>query len=370
VKKTGIITTQYAPNYGALLQTFAMQKYLDKIYGYEKAEVINYYPPHAKEFWKIFHWEKSFKRLALNAYLLLHPGLIKMKKKNTKNFKNFINEYIRCSKEYLTFEELKSLKEEYDTLICGSDQIWNITRHDDPAWFLYFSKEWDSCRKIAYAPSVADKIPAGHEKNLTAYLDNLDYISVREDVDVEQLQPFTNKEVKHVCDPVFLLSPSEWESYLPESKVKEPYIFCYFISTGDLAPKVVDRMRELTGLKVLHFNVNIRDKFNSEYNIRGGTPFEFVNYIKNATYVCTNSFHCTAFSVLFKKDFLVVKKSSANSRMESLVRSSGLKNRFVDEKTVIEDITMEKLKTDYSGYKMEEFITYSKAYIEGAIKSE
>lgn len=369
MEKIGIITTQYSPNYGALLQAFALQEYLKCNYPDFKIEIIDYYPQHADDFWKLFHKVRDYKDILLNVYSLLHPKLLLTKKREFNEFKRFINQNLNCSARYYSFSELEKLEQQYNTLICGSDQIWNIARHDDPAWFLYFSKSWKNCKKIAYAPSVADTIPYGHENNLVKYLNNLNGISVREDVDVEQLQQYTNKEVKHVCDPVFLLTQEEWEKYLPESNIKEPYILCYFISVGDFAFEAVKKLRELTGLKVLYINVNMRDKLKSDYDIRTASPFEFVNYIRNASYVCTNSFHCTAFSILFKKNFFVIRKQMSNSRMESLIRTSGLKNCFLDKDNV-QKLDVDKLQTDYSAYAMEKFISVSKQYIEEGINGK
>ena len=369
MKKIGVVTTQYAPNYGALLQTFAMQTYLKEQYGETSAEVVNYFPPHAKDFWKLFPPRKGIRDLALTVFSMLKPRQLLIRKKRLKVFKTFIQKYLSVSKPYYTFQELENVEADYHTLICGSDQIWNITRHDNPAWFLYFSRNWKDCKKIAYAPSVADQIPAGHEENLIKYLANLDHISVREDVDVLQLKPYTDKTIHHVCDPVFLLTPEQWGQYLPEPTIKEPYILCYFISVGEFAPKVVEKLRQLTGLKVVHINVNARDKFHSEYDLKAEDPFSFLSYIKNAKYVCTNSFHCTAFSILFQKNFLAVRKQTANSRLESLVRASGLENRFVDPIS-LDGLTVEQLQCDYSVSKMESFIAASKAFLSEALGNE
>ncbi len=368
MKKIGVITTQYSPNYGALLQTFALQKYLKKHYSEKEIEVINYFPEHSKKFWDIFPNRKGWKNKLLAIYLFLHPQYIKAKKERLSKLKKFVEDNISCSKAYSEYEELEQLEMEYDTLICGSDQIWNITRHDDPAWFLYFSKEWKECTKIAYAPSVADKIPAGHEEHLKEYLQNLDFISVRESSDIEQLKKYTSKEIWHVCDPVFLLSAQEWSEYFPKVDIiKEPYILCYFISAGDFAADVVKKIRNLTGIKVVYINVNIRDKFNADYDERIADPADFVNYIKNARYVCTNSFHCTAFSILFKKDFLVVPKQSANSRMKSMIDKAGIENRFI-YKEKINDLNIQDLEVDYSKCNLEQWIKESKDYLNEAIE--
>lgn len=366
--KIGVITTQYSPNYGALLQTFALQKYLKERYGEESAEVINYLPPHCKNFWNIYPNGKGIKDLLLRLYLWLHPCIIKERKEQFRLFREFIDSNITCSEKYYSMDDLKNAEGIYDALICGSDQIWNITRHDDPVWFLYFSKGWEKTVKIAYAPSVADIIPEGHESNLNKYLENLDYISVRESNDVEQLAKYTSNKIHHVCDPVFLLSRDEWNQYLPENTIHEPYILCYFISTGDFAVEVVEKLKKLTGLKVLHVNVNIRDKFNSDYNIRTASPFEFINYIKNASFICTNSFHCTAFSVLYKKDFFVVPKHNANSRMDSLMKKTGMSGRFITKERLYK-LNIDDLKIDYAEHDIQQWIAESKEFLNGALEN-
>lgn len=366
--KIGVITTQYSPNYGALLQTFALQTYLKKNYGEEVTEVINYIPPHSKNFWSIYPNEKGYKDFLLRIYLRIHPTYIRSRKLLFKQFTTFIKEYITCSNVYYTLEELEKLEGIYDRLICGSDQIWNITRHDDPVWFLYFSRKWIDCVKIAYAPSVADKIPKGHENSLRAYLENLDYISVRESDDIEQLANYTSKNIYHVCDPVFLLSKEQWEKLLPQDRIQEPYILCYFISVGDFAGKVVKKIKKITGMKIVHVNVNIRDKFRADYDIRTASPFEFINYIRNASFICTNSFHCTAFSVIFQKNFFVVPKHEANSRMDSLMKKIGLSSRFVN-KEQLDDLRLDDLKIDYSNCGIQQWITDSKEFLKGAINN-
>lgn len=366
IMKIGVITTQYSPNYGALLQTFALQTYLKSNYGEGAAEVINYVPPHSKDFWSIYPTSGGYKNLLLRMYLWMHPGFVQKRKLLFQQFRRFIQKYIICTKEYYTLDELERLEGNYDILICGSDQIWNITRHDDPAWFLYFSKKWTGCTKIAYAPSVADKIPEGHEGNLKKYLENLDYISVRESDDVKQLVQYTSKDIYHVCDPVFLLSKEQWSNFLPENRIQEPYILCYFISTGDFAADVVKRIKEITGMKIVHVNVNIRDKFGADYDIRTASPFEFVSYIRNASLICTNSFHCTAFSVIFQKDFLVIPKHEANSRMASLMKKVGMSSRFIS-KQQLDNLSSEDLKIDYDNFDIQQWILDSKEFLKEAI---
>lgn len=359
--KIGVITTQYSPNYGALLQTFALQQYLSRIDDVENVEVIDYYPAHAKSFWNVYSNKKDIKNILHNVYLFLHQKSVKAKKKQFEVFRSFIRENIKCSKSY-SVDSIVNTRDDYDVFICGSDQIWNMTRHDDPIWFLYFTKDWSEKKKFAYAPSVADEIPQECYANLKKYIDNLDQVSVREIGDVDQIYRITNREVFHACDPVFLLSPDEWNNLIPEKKITQPYIFCYFISTGDYAVSVVKKVKDITGLDVVHVNVNARDRFNSKWDIRNCTPFEFVSYIKNATYICTNSFHCTAFSLLFRKNFIVVPKQTANSRMESLMEKANIGDRFLHPEQ-LPTLKKSDLEVDYSDTHLNDWIEESKQFI-------
>jgi len=359
--KIGVITTQYSPNFGALLQTFALQRYLSSIDSVEDVEVIDYFPEHAKSFWNVYSEKKDIKNRLHNVYLFLHQKNVKARKKQFEIFRQFIKENIKCSRR-LSADDISSTREMYDAFICGSDQIWNMTRHDDPIWFLYFTKGWEEKIKFAYAPSIADKIPAQYNEHVAQYLDNLDQVSVRESVDVEQLKGISDREIFHACDPVFLLSPEDWSSLIPPIDVKEPYIFCYFISTGDYAVSVVKKLKEITGLDVLHVNVNARDRFDSKWDIRNCTPFEFISYMKNATYVCTNSFHCTAFSLLFRKNFIVVPKKTANSRMESLMKKANIGDRFIYP-DMLSSLNRDALTVNYSESNLDEWITESKNFI-------
>ena len=364
--RIGVITTQYSPNFGALLQTFALQKFIQSIESVELVEVVDYYPEHAKYFWSVYSHSKKVRDILLNVYIFFHRKQIQSRKKQFVLFEGFVKDYIKLSKRY-TSETIGESRSAYDVFICGSDQIWNLTRHDDPIWFLYFTKEWKEKIKFSYAPSIADSIPTQYYASVQKYIDNLDQISVRESGDVEQLKKITGREVFHACDPVFLLPDYEWEKLIPEQKIEKPYILCYFISTGDYAVSVVKKLKKMTGLEIVHVNVNARDRFNSEYDIRNCTPFEFAGYIKNAAYVCTNSFHCTAFSLIFKKNFIVVPKKTANSRMESLMQMANIGNRFVYPNQ-LPNLLESDLVVDYSRFNLSEWIESSKKFILKGLK--
>lgn len=370
--KIGVVTTQYASNYGALLQTYALQHYLNMDCE-QKAEVLNYYPKHYKNYWRLIPRARGIKNIVANSIYCCQPWRIYKKNKRFKGFKAFLRERVKCSKTFFSREDIEKEECTYDILICGSDQIWNVSRHDsiDPVWFLSLNGDWGRARKVAYAPSVADPIPDKHKNTLKKFLNEFSYVSVREKDDVSQIKELYDREVYHVCDPVFLLNQEEWRDIMVKHKFDKPYILCYFLNPSSEAVELVSYMRKLIGIQVVQVDVNNLNKIKCNKDIIDATPEEFLGLIDNAAYVVTNSFHCTAFSVLFEKNFIVVRKKTANARMDSLLRKIGLEDRI---KSAEEVKKMDKFTfdVDYAPVKskLNEYINYSKDYLRGAITED
>lgn len=368
--KIGVVTTQYASNYGALLQTYALQQYLNHDCGSE-AEVLNYFPKHYMNYWKLIPTARNIKGMVANGIYCLQPWRIYKKSKRFKAYKEFLSNRVKCSKAYFSKEDIEKDECPYDMLFCGSDQIWNVSRHDliDPVWFLAFDGNWGKIKKVAYAPSVADFIPQKHKNTLRKYLNKFSAVSVRENDDVVQLEELFDGKIYHVCDPVFLLSPEAWRSIIVKPKLNQPYILCYFLNPSREAAEIVSHIKSVTGRRIVQIDINNLNKIKCDKDIIDATPEEFLGLIDNAEYVITNSFHCTAFSVLFEKNILVVRKKTANARMESLLEKIGLEDRVVSLKEVkkMDEIDLE---VDYSlcRPKLYEFIEYSKNYLAKVIE--
>lgn len=365
--RIGLITTQYSPNYGALLQAYSLQEYMRSEFDAD-VEVIDYYPSHAQSFWDIYPKGRGFRHLARNLRLMVDRSAVAGKKRRMARNRQFVNEYLNCTRRCTNESDILALGR-YDAYVCGSDQIWNLTRHNDPNWFLYFARLMDGVRKVAYAPSVADPIPESEKADVAKYLENLDAISVRESEDVAQIQPLTSKPVVDVCDPVFLRPADQWAQFGVSSGIDEPYIFCYFISPDESAVRAVSKVRALTGLKVVQANVNVRDKFHSEWNVLDAGPREFIGLIQGASYVCTNSFHASAFSIMFRNNLFIVPKKTANRRMGNLISTLGLPDLFATDDRIsrLSDVT--ELTTDYGNcdVRQESWVSFSRRYLADAL---
>lgn len=311
-----IITTHFANNMGALLQCYALLKYI-RANETSDCEVLNYLPKDNNLSWKLCPKPRCFKDVLKNAYSLLPNKVISKLKKNHV-MKTFISNYLPLTDRVYRRKDMLSIPPVADAYICGSDQIWNFRLFDDLTYYLDFCDLLPNTRRISYAASITNFWDKQQVEKVESSLKKFDTITLRDRNFVKSVSQIAQQDVSFVCDPVFLLSKEEWLSFAKEDKcIDEPYILCYFISVPDIAVKAVEKLRKRTGYKVIHLNVNVRDRFNSDYNIKIADPRDFIGLIKNATYVCTNSFHCSCYSIIFKKDFMFLK-GTKDERAETL----------------------------------------------------
>lgn len=366
--KINILTFQFAKNYGAILQAHALSSYIKNDL-HEECEIIQYWPDRSEASWKMYYRISDLRVLLRNIYVFFNLKYKKEYKEKNRIMHKAISELLPLTHIKYNKETIHTNPPLADAYICGSDQVWNFVKcFDDPTYFFDFTKGMKNVRRIGYAPSIADPWPESRWGEFRGYLANMDYISVREKSDVEVVKQLSGKPVTHVIDPVFLQSKEYWSNLAVEPIIKEPYIFCYFLGTNDLAVELVNKVREVTGCKVVHLNLNARDRFNSDYDLRAVSPQEFIGFIKNAAYVCTNSFHCSAFSIIFQRNYCVAPKGFANARMESLQEMFGLGQRMFQH-DAIADLNKERLAIDYShaADRFAPFEKESKEYLNNAL---
>ena len=369
--KVNILTFQFAKNYGAILQAHALSSYIKNELK-EDCEIIQYWPDRSDASWNMYLRGHELKVILRNLYVFFNFRFKKEYKQKNIVMKKAIQDLLPLTQIKYTHSEIHSNPPVADAYICGSDQVWNFVKcFDDPTYFFDFTKGMKNVRRIGYAPSIADPWPKDRWDEFRGYLANMDYISVREKSDLSVVEQLSGKKVTHVIDPVFLQSAEYWNKLSVEPSINEPYIFCYFLGTNDNAIELVNKVRSLTGYKIVHLNLNARDRFNSDYNLRAISPQQFLGYIKNADYVCTNSFHCSAFSIIFRKNYCVAPKGFANSRMESLQEMFGIGQRIFKGDTIT-NLDIKTLEIDYS-HAEDRFAPYekiSKEYLTNALYGE
>lgn len=346
------LTTQYANNYGALLQCYALSRFLNDQEEIE-CRIINYLPSSYKRSWIILRRPKSVKEFAKIVYSMLNLPFVFDKKAKNKLMHSFIKNYLPLTEKVYNRDSILFDPPKADAYICGSDQIWNELILRDLTYYLDFVKD-DGCKRIAYAASIAEPWSDEFEKRITPLLNRFNNISLREKGNIPQAQAIVNHlKINWVLDPVFLLERNVWEKLAREPEIDDPFIFCYFMNVSQLSINVVNKLRKLTGYRVITLGVDSLDKFKSDKVVRRLDPFDFIGYIKKADFVCTNSFHCSAFSIIFEKRFVCMPRNRSNERIISLQEVFGI------------EIMMNKQK--YDKLTVDSFChNYSKSYEKGS----
>lgn len=320
--KIGITTFHRAVNYGAILQTYALQQALKK----EKieSEVIDYRDNKIDNTYKLFY-NKSPKRIVRDVmyYTILS--------KRNKNFQKFIDNNITLSqKKLVNVEQLKSIENNYDKFITGSDQVFNYRLTNwDKNYFLDFVS--DNSKKNSYAASFGlEEIPDSEKDEYIRLLNNFNHISVREDTGEKIVKNLTNKKATVDLDPTFLIDKEEWKKIAIKPK-ETNYIILFAMQKNDSIMKIATKLAEKTGCEIIFITDSRKRRVKGKYKY-SLSPEEWLGYFLNARYIVTNSFHGLAFSIIFNKDFfLELQKppATANSRLEKLLDIFELRNRQV-----------------------------------------
>lgn len=318
MKKLRIATITFngAANYGARLQTYALQRVIEAL-GYE-SEVLNFDNPVINMNYKVFH-----------RHMLAHPrswahvlvDLFSVPRRN-RRFVEFTKKHIKQTKQLCTAEELAQEGKKFDVLVTGSDQVFNGTLHGHrEEYFLSFT---EIEKNISYAGSFGfSQVPEGEEDWYKHCLTHLGQISCREDTGARLVQALTGREATVDLDPVFLLAGTEWSEVIHDDgadyALPEEYIFTYMLDTN-----LVSELAEKMDLPLVNvqFSRSLRSRTVGK-NIYDAGPAEFVKLLRGARYVLTGSFHATVFSLLMHKPFLTVVPPKVGSRIIDLL--SGLK---------------------------------------------
>ena len=325
--KTGLVTFYHIHHYGALLQAAATLRTVESLGG--TCEIIDYYVNQSND---LFRASTGLGSAAADAHTALHYKPLKIRR---DRFEDFSRRWLRISPHrFESFEELRSAELPYDLILSGSDQIWNPTIFPDGRFDPVFFGAFSDRRKIAYAPSFGvPRIPDGMEAELRDYLKQFSHLSVRENQGAAIVRRVAGREPALVLDPTLLPSREDWAAMAAEHTEKG-YILCYCISApGPLEP-YIRRLAKETGLPVVQLCGTRRRVHPKAKCVLDAGPAEFLGLFRDASYVCTNSFHGTVFSVQFQKPFFTAVSprelaAPETSRTFSLLSRLGLTERIV-----------------------------------------
>lgn len=313
-------------NYGQVLQCFALQQALKSI-GY--SNVFHLRHTYSKPSFKeklimaldilirgyVFDVMQAYiKRYRRNQNLVF---LKRITKDNQRGFDDFRKKYINLSDRKYTIQELKKEAPEVDAWIAGSDQIWC-----SPSDLFQLQFGHPGEKRIAYAASMGGtKFESGYLRyKFSKNLRQFDYISLREDDGVETCRQLGYKNSEFAPDPTLLLSKEDYDQIKKTPALtKKNYLFLYLLGNPiSLNIKEIYSWASENNLEVIYV---ASQGVGDDKSHLSASPEEWIGLISQASYVITNSFHCTVFSIIYNKQFLVLPIVGEWARMNSRTTS-------------------------------------------------
>ena len=367
-------------NYGALWQAFATQQII-KRFGYE-TEIINYIKKDKHEY---IHCPEAY-----FGYIVEFLNYRKWKKEIiNKDDVHIQNELLRNQvadefrknrlENIFSIQGLKELenhcKEYYSAVLVGSDQLWAPMISFTYISTLRFAPT--TMKKISYATSLGvSEYPRYAWKKAKDFWSNIDYLSVREKTGANIIKRVSGLDAKVVLDPTYLFTKKEWESFVPKNQVlKAGYVLCFLIGDNPAMKKAAKKYAIKFNLRLVSIMSNevvVDDNDYSDEIIIGKSPEEFINIIRNADCIFTDSFHGFAFSVINEKQVYVtyrIRKGTAsrNSRIDDILTLFDIQNRLIINPEGEFDMDN---KIDYIKLNaiLEERRSYSLSFLEKALK--
>lgn len=354
-ERIGIMTLQASHNCGSMLQAYALKRVLEERY-ICKAEIINFCSPQQERMYAIWNQGHFVGNLLKNIKMLPYYRRLKCQ---YNDYEYFAKEYLNVDdRRFSSEKELKNANLDYDLIIFGSDQIWNMDMVD---YDTAFWGEWDlNIPKAAYAASMGEVTESTIVKNRDFLLKNISAftkISVRDDKTQKYLDEISGVTFPIVADPTLLLEEKQWSQIAGEERlVKEKYIFYYsYAYNSSVNNEAVKRISNELQLPVYVINLQKwkKEKY-SDYGFkmsRHSGPLIYLNLMKYAEYVLVESLHGMIFSSIFEKKFLVfdlnlMKDEPIDARINSLAKQLGVQSRVLNPQEITIDNLLETI--DYA----------------------
>ena len=352
--KIGLVAVTYKDNFGSTLQTYAAQYILEKL-GHE-AHIFDI---------RGVHRGIMLKKILYYAGRLLNPIEAKYLFANLKSrsrkkaavasdkyasdmkvrhqkYSDFNKTWLKMFLVVKGWRGLRDQASELDAVIVGSDQLWR------PSNIVggYFTLEFvpDDVKKISFSTSFGvPELPSRLHKHAKRFLSRINYISVRENSGAEIVMKESGREAIVVCDPTMMLTAEDWMHIQDEKPFAEgKYILMYLMGDNPEHREFVKELSKQTGYRIIGL-LHGATYISSDEEVVNEKPYdvgpsEFINLIRNAEYVCTDSFHCCVFSILNSTKFFAFRrwpggsKFSANDRLYTLLKLTGLESRLLDGK--------------------------------------
>jgi len=360
--KVGLVLAFQGVNYGMLLQAYATQQVIEA-FGYE-TEIIEY----ARTDYKHIRFTPYLPFFALNEFARkkklkqretavldeIHQQNVDARKKVSRAF---IEERLHNRRKLRGIVALEEhARQAYNGVLVGSDQIWPPDAAFGNLTTLRFAP--DDMNKISYATSLGvSEYPFWCKSSARQFWKRINHLSVREEQGKKIINGICDVPVKVVADPTYLLTKEQWQEHIPvQSLVEGKYVLCYFLGATQEHKQLARAYADKHGLKLVTIlsteSVSPIDTSYADEVITGFGPEQFINLIRGAETVMTDSFHGLAFSVINNKQFyvfyrtLVGSKGSRNSRIDNILKMWDLEDRRMSNDVTVADFVEKPIDYD------------------------
>lgn len=349
--KIGLVGVTYKDNFGSVLQTYAMQYLLEKM-GHEvtifeikglhrsiKLRKLRYYATRLfdateRKYLIDNFWSRLRKRTGAKGDHYAADMAIRH-----QMYVDFYKKWLHISDSIDSWKDSADMARTMDAVVIGSDQLWRPSNIAGGFFTLEFVP--DNVKKIAFSTSFGvSELPNNIKKHARSFLSRIEHISVREESGIAIVKELIGREIPVICDPTMMLTAEDWMHIQDENPFAEgKYILMYLMGDNPEQREFVKKLSKQTGCRIiglLHgatyisYDEDVVEE--KPYNVG---PSEFINLIRNAEYVCTDSFHCCVFSILNSTKFFAFRRwpdgsqFSANDRLYTLLKFTGLENRLL-----------------------------------------
>jgi len=386
MKPIGLVTCYFHHNYGSMLQAYATELIMQQM-GLPFQTIACKAPINYMQENKILYiikklliadWKMRLGKMKIERAKKENPMFAKNWEIRNKAFDQFAETFFHVSPYCKNREELTKMAENYSAFLVGSDQLWRT----DSVEHGYYTLEWvpDHIRKIAYSTSIGVKeVPWFQVEKNKRFMNRFDHIALREQSACDLVYKLTGRKVPVVLDPTLLFTGDQWLGIQQrEPLTNGKYIFCYLLGDNPSQREFIKNVKEKTGYKIVALQ-QLDDYIPSDEGFADEAPYvgprEFLNYIRNAEYVFTDSFHCSVFSILYKKNFFTFNrfaegaKQSTNTRIDNLLHITGLEARRMTKDKNVEDVISYKGSFEGVDARLDAYRKSSMDYLHNALKN-
>lgn len=347
-RKVGILTRHCYPNYGSILQTYALQSALKKI-GADPV-VLDYVSkddtPLGLVAANLRISKKGRSWIGVMIYALIQtPTFLSM----FSVFRSHQKRLLKLSRRVQDRKGLSSVGADIDFAVAGSDQIWNrIIDSIDENYFLPFMKR--RFQRFSYAASLGGTTPLAEDTDLVLNsAREMGAVSVREPSSARWISD-NGIEARSDVDPVMLHDREFWKDFTKSKRTKKfEYILVYNLHVSSEFTMKLKKIQKHLGLPIIRLSPDWKHIIHPGKTKILESPEGFLSWIRDAKCVVTDSFHGTVFSLIFGRPIYVVPPGKYSTRLTDVLARVGLESSVYprDEEQASLDIpTYDTAKVD------------------------